>query len=269
LRYGVAALTGTRRRPALVYLSIGEPLYWIRSGRQRLIQRLLLSRVDLVLAVSERTASQLVGELGVPADRVRVAHTGVPEHFLDVVPEPPDGTLRLLFLGNLSTEKNPRAALEVVRRLTGSGRPTRLRYVGAGPLRQSIEREVLAGLAEVVELCGSVEDVRPHLAWADVLILPSLTEGLPGAVLEAAAAGVPTVAFDVGGTGEAVIDGVTGRLVPPGDLDAFVAAVSGFSDEAARQRAGEAARELVRRKFTLSRSVGSHSEILVDLLGGR
>jgi glycosyltransferase involved in cell wall biosynthesis len=69
-----------------------------------------------------------------------------------------------------------------------------------------------------VEVVGSVEDVRPHLEWAHVLILTSRTEGLPGAILEASAAGRPVVAVDVGGVREAVIDGQTG-FVTERDVD--------------------------------------------------
>ena len=129
----------------------------------------------------------------------------------------------MLFLGSLTAEKDPLAALDAVER-AGRSVPVRMRVVGGGAqervLGEKVER---CGLGAEVELVGVVADVLPHLEWADVLILTSATEGLPGAVLEAAFAGLPTVGFDVGGVSEAVIDGSTGRLVARGDIDALSA----------------------------------------------
>jgi glycosyltransferase involved in cell wall biosynthesis len=268
LQYSLAALIGLRPRPLLVYRSIGEPLYWIRSPRHRLLQRALLRRVDLVVAVSTVTARQLVSELGLSAGRVTVVHIGVPETFLQVVPEPSDHVLRLLFLGNLSAEKNPTGAVEVLRRLNTSI-PARLRFVGSGPLQAQVEQAAKdLGVGDIVEMVGSVSDVRPHLAWADVLVLPSLTEGLPGAVLEAAASMVPAVAFDVGGTRDVVWDGITGCLIGAGDMEGFVAALRSLGeDESFRSRLSKAARETVEERFTLGHSVGRYHQILASAVG--
>jgi glycosyltransferase involved in cell wall biosynthesis len=131
-------------------------------------------------------------------------------------------------------------------------------------LRHTVSRE---GLDEVVEFVGSVEDVRPHLAWADVLVLTSKTEGFPGAVLEAAAARVPTVGFDVGGTNEGIIDGTTGVLIEPGDEAAFVEALDRLaSDPALRRRLGENGRDLVAKQFTLEQAVANHDRLLKEAL---
>ncbi|MEE8490349.1 MAG: glycosyltransferase, partial [Acidimicrobiia bacterium] len=267
LRYGVAAVSGIRPRPVLVYASIGEPSYWLRNRRHRFLQRLLHRRTDLVFAVSEATRNQLADILGLPGDVLRVAPTGVPADFLDVATDPPADDLRLLFLGNLSHEKDPEAALRIVTRLV-SRRPATLRFVGGGvsepALRHAVNRQ---GLDQVVEFVGSVEDVRPHLAWADVLVLTSRTEGFPGAVLEAAAARVPTVGFNVGGTNEGIIDGMTGVLIEPGNEAAFVEALDRLaSDPALRRRLGENGRDLVAKQFTLKKAVANHDRLLKQAL---
>lgn len=269
LQYSLAASFGLRGRPAVVYMSIGEPSYWMRGFRRRLVHRLMLSRVDLILAVSRETARQLIDDLGVPPRRVRVAHTGVPRSFLEIASDEAGqesrSELRLLFLGNLSAEKGPLLAIEAVDRLSV---PARLRVVGSGPMMGEVHRAVeRLGIADRVEVIGPVADVRPHLAWADLLVLTSRTEGLPGSVLEAAAAGVPVVAFDVGGTAEAMVEGRTGRLVSPDDLVGMTRAIEDFADPERRAVAGLAARELIRRAFTLEHSVRRHHEILLELLG--
>jgi len=267
LQYTLAASFGVRQRPAVVYMSIGEPSYWLRGFRRRLAHRLMLSRVDLILAVSRETARQLVEDLGVPPGRVEVAHTGVPASFLEIEPDagqPSGAELRLLFLGNFSVEKGPLLAIEAVDRLSV---PARLRMVGAGPMIDQVHRAVeRLDIADQVEVIGPVADVRPHLAWADLLVLTSKTEGLPGAVLEAAAAGVPAVAFDIGGAAETMVEGRTGRLVSPGDLDGMTKAIEDLADPTRRAAAGLEARELIRQAFTLEHSVRCHHELLLRLL---
>jgi glycosyltransferase involved in cell wall biosynthesis len=123
------------------------------------------------------------------------------------------------------------------------------------------------GLGDAVELTGSVADVTPHLVWADVLLLTSLTEGLPAAALEAAAAGVPVVAFDVGGVAETIIDGVSGRLVEPGDVDGVIAALTNYANSRAdREEAGMAGRRMVAEHFTIQGSVRRFDVVMRELL---
>jgi glycosyltransferase involved in cell wall biosynthesis len=267
LQYSLAATLGLRHRPAVVYMSIGEPSYWLRGRRRKLGHRLMLSKVDLILSVSSETARQLIEDVGVAPDRVRVAHTGVPPRFValaDRVRPPPSPELRLLFLGNLSMEKDPLLAIQVLSRLS---MPARLRLVGSGPMLDQVQTETnRLDLDGCVEVIGSVADVLPHLAWADLLVLTSRTEGLPGAVLEAAAAGVPAVAFDVGGTRETIVDGITGRLVAAGDVAGMADAIEELADPERRAAAGLAAAESVRRRFTLEHAVRHHHDLLLELL---
>lgn len=269
MQYTIAALRAMRDRPRLVYSSIGEPMYWIRSNRHRLLRSLLLKGVDRVFSVSATTAGQLVDRLGVPAAKVRVAPTGVPERFFSVHGESAPGILRVVFIGNLSNEKDPIAALDVIERVAETT-PVALRYLGSGPLREQVEQEVAArGLGVAVEVLGSVPDVLPHLAWADVLLLTSRTEGLPAVPLEAGAAGVPSVVYDVGGAAETVVDGVTGRVVPSGDAARAAAALVELAADPGLVRAwGEAARRMVAERFTLEAAVERYIDLLTDELAG-
>lgn len=269
LQFGVASTRLMRNRPALAYASIGEPLYWARRRYQRLAYGFLLRMVDLVLAVSARTADQLSRGLGVPPSRLRVVHTGVPRRLLEVERFGPSDKFRVAFVGSLSPEKDPMLALGAVGKLATSI-PVEFRIIGTGPLegalKEEIDRRHLGGVAEML---GSIEDVASHLAWADVLVLTSRTEGLPAVTLEAAAVGTTVVALDVGGVAEAMIDGVTGRLVPPGDLDGLVDALLFYADHPeVRQSAGEAGRRMVAEGFTIETSVHNFDAILSDLVRG-
>jgi glycosyltransferase involved in cell wall biosynthesis len=90
---------------------------------------------------------------------------------------------------------------------------------------------------------------------------------LPGAVLEAAAAGVPSVAFDVGGTRETMDDGVTGRLVPAGSLASLAAELTRLAgDPDALSEMGKAAREMVAERFLMEHTVERYDEIFTSLL---
>ena len=144
----------------------------------------------------------------------------------------------------------------------------RVWLAGHGPLENDLRRAVEArGLGAVVRFLGHRADVPDLLAGADLFVLPSRFEGLPLAALEAMAAARPVVATRVGGTDEAVLDGVTGRLVEPGDpeaLGAAIAATLGRPEEAARF--GAAGRERFLGAFTASR-MADETARLYDRLG--
>mgnify|MGYP001815718342 CR=1 FL=1 len=266
LRYAVAARSLVRKRPLLAYASIGEPDYWLRSGRHAQIQRYLHRRADLVLAVSEMTRRQLIGGLGVAAEKVHVAHTGVPPEFF-VPPGTQDRTLRLLFLGSLSNEKDPLTAVDVATRLRES-HSVALRIVGDGPLAPALSDKIARErLAAFVDLNGPADDVIPHLAWADLLLLTSRTEGLPGAVIEAGAAGVPAVAFAVGGTDETMLPGRGGVLIPPGNIDDMAAAIARLAeDETELAAMGQVATQFVAEHFTLEHAIARFDTLLSDAI---
>lgn len=123
------------------------------------------------------------------------------------------------------------------------------------------------GVAEVVIFTGLRSDVPSVLSAADVAVMPSLNEALSNVLLESMAAGVPVVATRVGGTPEALIDGETGLLVPPGDAGAIAGAVSRLLDdrELAR-RLGCAARRLMAAQFSVQRMVSATEDVYATLL---
>jgi glycosyltransferase involved in cell wall biosynthesis len=263
LKYSVAALLGFRRPPKLVYSSIGEPGYWARTSRSRRILAWLLSRTDHVNAVSHATARQLVEDFRVPEGKVTVTYPGVPQTMIDHTDREPSEVLRVLYLGSLSAEKNPMAALRATRLCS---QPVSLRYVGDGPQMAELKKES-AGL-DLIEVIGPVADVKPHLLWAEVLVLTSLTEGMPGVILEAAAHGLPVVAFDVGGVREAVEDGVTGFVVSEGDVAGVAARLDLLAgDPVMRQTMGAAAQEKIISGFLLTDSVANSLKILQSVIG--
>jgi sugar transferase (PEP-CTERM/EpsH1 system associated) len=143
-----------------------------------------------------------------------------------------------------------------------------LALVGEGPLRTELRaRVVQAGLGECVWLPGDRRDVPDLLESFRVFALPSVAEGMPGAVLEAMAAGLPVVAARVGGLPEVVEDGVTGRLVRPCDPRALALALEPYVlDAALAQHHGSAGRARVEQHYSIDAMVDAYRQMYDRLL---
>jgi glycosyltransferase involved in cell wall biosynthesis len=172
----------------------------------------------------------------------------------------------ILFVGRLEEVKGVRALLAMwsaPERLDGAT----LLLVGDGPLRRELEAEVAArALGASVRFLGTQPDVNPFYAIADVFVLPSVTEGLSNALLEAMAAGLPVVASDVGGNREVIEHGVSGFLVDWTDPGAAAGLVRRLlCDADLRARVAEGARRRAAR-YSIS-NVAEHYCRLYQSLG--
>jgi glycosyltransferase involved in cell wall biosynthesis len=240
---------------------------WAFTAHRGLAATAYLWADRLMSAFTTTTICVAHGELsaGVRArtcrpDRTVVIHNGVP---LDVPRRPSRDTtpVTLLSVGRL---RAPKDFLTLVRAMAAlEPGLAGLRIAGDGPERAALADEVARlGLESTVELLGTRTDVAELLAGADVFVLSSDSEGLPMSVLEAMAAGLPVVASAVGGVPEAVRDGETGTLVPPGDSAALAHALRRLvSDPALRDRLGEAGRRRVEREFSLERFEREHLDL--------
>jgi glycosyltransferase involved in cell wall biosynthesis len=125
-------------------------------------------------------------------------------------------------------------------------------------------------IGDRVVFAGLRQDVPALLGASAVAAMPSLDEAMPNALIEAMAAGAPTVATRVGGTPEAMTDGETGLLVPPGDVRALGAAISRMLDEPGVAAAlGRAARRRSEQRFSVARMVSDTAQLYADLLQRR
>jgi glycosyltransferase involved in cell wall biosynthesis len=142
-----------------------------------------------------------------------------------------------------------------------------LEIVGDGPARAEVEH-ALTPLGEHVTYAGALDlaGVAARLAAADLFVWPAINEAFGLALLEAQASGLPVVAGASGGVGDIVEDGITGRLVPPGDAEAFAAAVRDLLDNhALRLRMGQAAREKVLRQHDLGAAATNLGALIESL----
>ncbi len=201
--------------------------------------------VRRVVVVGEAGREELKRR-GIEASKVEVITNALVDRGpLERVPRGAGEPLRALVLGRLSPEKGIDLLLEALSRVPGLALTVDI--VGDGPERGRLEQRARSDGR--VRLHGWHDDVRPFLATSDALLLPSLREGLPLALLEGIAAGLVVVASRVGSVVEVVEDGGHGLLVPAGDTAALASAlerlVTGF--ESLRAATPEAS-ERVRRR---------------------
>jgi len=156
-------------------------------------------------------------------------------------------------------QKAQTAALEALRGVPTEPRRSVLLSVGAGSLRGILEaRAAELGIGDRVIFTGRLSTVQPALNMADVAILPSRNEGLPFALLEAMASGLPVIASRIAGIPEVVEDGVSGLLIKPADAQELRSKLCLlYVDHELRARLGRAAQETVRIKFSLRSMVAA------------
>lgn len=163
---------------------------------------------------------------------------------------PPENRV-LVTVAGMRRFKNHLRYLDWIRTMPANPGRTFL-FVGEGELFDEVkEKRDRLGLGDSVVMTGVRNDIPRVLAASDIMVMPSIIEGLPNAILEAMAAGLPVVATDVGGHPEIIEDGRTGLLVPPGNGEALVRAMERLSDDPGLCREmGAAGREKVTGAFT-------------------
>lgn len=240
---------------------------YLRAPLHALLGRLTATLADRVVAPSEVTAAELSRDYG--SDGVVVLPNGIrgtPAESEAEKDMPPS----VLFVGRLRTRKAVAVLLESMSLLRAEGVETKLVVVGSGEqedLLRSRCRELL--LEDRVEFMGNVE--RSELAGfyqrASVFCLPSTYEGLPLAILEAMAAGLPVVSTGVSGTPEAVDDGETGLLVAPEDAEALAQALGRLlGDSDLQMRMGQQARARFEQLFAIERVAARHFELFEEMV---
>jgi glycosyltransferase involved in cell wall biosynthesis len=251
-------------RTPLVYTPHGYSFagYFESEGeraRYRLAERALAPLATRVLCVceAERRLAAMVG----PSGRTRMVHNGVvtpaPAPALPAVAElagagPVIGVVTLLRPG-----KGIETLVDAIPAVLAEHPTARVAVAGRGPDREQLQARAEAlGVGHALHLVGETDGPMPLLAGADVFVSASWAESFPYNVLEAMAVGLPVVATDVGGTGEAVKDGVTGLLVAPRDPGALAGAISKLlGDPELRRRYGESGRARVAEQFTVESMV--------------
>jgi glycosyltransferase involved in cell wall biosynthesis len=253
---------------------------WIGNSRkQQMMNQLdkaVLRRFDRVIAVSAKLQRDLVAAR-VPADKVTLLHNAIVlENYrrtnqrgtLDAIVGRTVARPVLVSIGRLSPEKGHADLIDALAAVVARGRRISAVFAGDGPSRADLTARIqAAGLEHCVHLPGYVQQPARLLEDADLMVLPSHTEGLPNAALEAFALGVPVLATRVGGTPEVVTDGINGRLVPPRSPDRLADGIISYLDDPATWREwARRGRELVDSKFDFKTRTNKLEAIYVETL---
>ncbi len=246
----------------------GRDMYDLHGRRFKynLLRRGIRPLVGHYIAVSKDLERWLLETVRVPRGRVTQIYNGV-----DCASLPPEGRARArdaeavfprdaIVVGSVGRMAAVKDFTMLVKAfLRSSGKPSlrdrlRLLIVGDGDSREACLRLLREGnAADLAWLPGERPDVPDLMRCMDVFVLPSLGEGISNTILEAMATGLPVVATAVGGNPELVEPGVTGSLVPPGDVGAMAKAIRRLRARAARlERARQAARAKIETQFSMT-----------------
>lgn len=258
---------------------------YIRLGL-RIIERFASLFRDKIITVSHRDERLWLHHRLVPAAKLVTIHNGLlfskayhDSSHLDIKPTiikncglPPDALNEPLIL-SLSNFYRPKALDVLIKAahkiITTGGSKLYFILLGSGPKRKQLE--ALAdqlGLKSHIFFCGHRENVFDYLSAADLMILPSLKEGCPYALLEAMVAGTPIIASKVGGVPEIVQHKKSAWLVPAGNPNALAIAIQFLlSDQQLCQRLQSSAQRRVKKYFNLNKMIARHQRLYNQLLG--
>lgn len=241
--------------------------------------RMTARLATLFIANSERVKRHLVDGEGIPERKVRRVYLGVdPQEFQEGI-RPirsrehyglPSRGILVGTVASLTPQKGHSVLLEAVPRIAASCPHVSFAFIGEGGLEGSLRAKVHAlGMDNRVFLLGPVPALE-IMGLLDIFVLPSLWEGMPVALLEAMSMERPVVATDVGGVGEAVLDGETGILIPPGDPDSIARAIVALIRNVnLRAALGKRARKRVEATFSFEKGARELEGIYLELCGFR
>jgi glycosyltransferase involved in cell wall biosynthesis len=241
-------------------------------GVLSVVQRFVAQPTDAAVCVSQAVCDLAVRRYHVRPERVCVARNGVPLELLRDAGTDARSRVRaelgieadqpvLASIGRLHPVKGHRALFAMLPAIVRSSPRALLLVIGDGPERPACEAlATRLGVARHVRFLGSRSDVPRLLSAIDLVLMTSQSEGLGLAAIEGLAAARPVIAFAVGGLPEVVVDGVNGRLVPPGDCEAFAQAViDTLGDPASRVSYARGAASSAQRF-----SIDGHVQRLID-----
>ncbi len=244
------------------------------------VQRFMWRFADPLLSVSENHRQALAQTIGAPAARIRVILNGVAldrfqgqatasalrQQCRDQMQIPADHVV-IGSVGRLVEVKQYHHLITALAGLIHKQMPVSGVLIGDGPLGSALQEQAQRlGVAEQIHFLGRRDDVPSLLPLLDIFALTSRSEGMSNTILEAMATGLPVVATAVGGTPEMVLDGETGRLVPPQDPQRLEMALTQLLlDAEQRCRMGQQARHRTETRFSLPAMVSAYEQVYEQL----
>jgi glycosyltransferase involved in cell wall biosynthesis len=231
-----------------------------------------------VIAISEHIATVLL-DGGLDPERLQVIRSAVDVDSINATPdcdafrdefEIDDGDFVIAVIAQFIPRKGHRFLFDVIPNLRDTYPNIRVILFGSGPGEEELRAlATRLNLYGTLQFAGFREDLDEYLACIDLLVHPALKEGLGVAMLKAAAAGVPVLAFDTAGSREAVAHGETGVLVPLEDVAILQKAIAVLIDETEmRLELGAAGRQRMKEEFRVDTMVERHIELYESVING-
>jgi glycosyltransferase involved in cell wall biosynthesis len=241
------------------------------------IDRILLKGFDRIIFGSNAMRRRFTS---FPESRIVTIHNGISLDFLNDKVNPDEVRKRfwignddvvITTVGRLHYEKGHVYLLDAAREVCRKAGKVKFLIVGEGPMETPL-KDMTAGLSlnDHVVFAGFLPSIQKAFAISDLYIQPSTEESLPLTVLEAMASGLPVISSDVGGIGEAVVNGKTGMLVPPGDGKVLSEAIlSLLHNHDNMERMGRAGRDKIFSEFSSDTFMEKHRELYTALVSKR
>ncbi len=245
------------------------------SRRQRIMDRFLCRWRSVMVGVSERVRRDMIETLGIPESMTRVIYNGAEigrfqdrsrrEQTRRELGIDPD-CLVVIYHGRLVRQKNPDVLVRIADEIIKPRQKALMLVVGDGGCREQMEATAREKkLGNFIRFTGKRDDIPDLLNAADMAVLPSYKEGFSNSLVESLAAGLPTVATDVGGNAEAIEDGRSGIIVPPHEDDLLLEKLGWLADHPdVRRKMGRAAAERAER-FSLRRMVEAVENLYIEV----
>jgi len=242
-----------------------------QSALKYLCERMTRALVDRYTAVSEEVRRSLIERAHIEPDKIITIYNGIEFRGRELTAGPA-GTaavpVRLALIGRLHGQKGHAVLLEALRIILDTGRKAHLYCAGEGPDEARLRHQArVLGIESSVTFAGRVDDPLAFMAGIDIVVLPSLWEGMPNVLLEAMAASRPIVASRLGGIEEMLRDDESALLCDPGGPAPLAAAIMRLMDDPALGRGlTAAARSDVEKRFDIARTVAETQALYEQLL---
>ena len=263
----------------IIHRLTGIPFSFTAHGSDLHVERRMLDKkvegAEFAVTISSYNKELMIKECGErTGKKIHVVHCGIdPEFFSRAKRKNSDGPFQILCVASFEEVKGHKYLVQACQVLHERGVDFVCHFVGEGPLRNKIEAQIAqAAIQDKFRLHGALSrpEIARMLADVDVVVLASVPtrsgkrEGIPVALMEAMASGLPVVASEISGIPELVESGRTGLLVPPGDVALLADAIHVLKErEEMRHRMGRAGREKVLREFNLRTSAAQLSKLFL------
>ena len=248
-----------------------------QNRKRKFIRKLVLSTmVDKIVTVSKNLKNRLINEIKIKPEKIIHIPNGVDTNKFNIYRK--EFTRKKFgfkkedfiigIVARLDPIKNHKTLFFAFKEIVKNYPQVKLIIVGDGPLREELkEKSYQLGIKNKVIFMGERDNVPEILKTFDIFVLPSLNEGMSNTILEAMATGIPVIASNVGGNPELVIDGRTGFLFSPNDVESLVQKIKTYIlHPELKQKHGYNARKRVEEKFSLDQMVRRYEELYLELV---